>query len=322
VHVVLTSYNRRAYLEQSLDSVLAQSFSDLHVLVVDDASPDGAGDLARDYERRFPGRVTALCKPARRGYIHSMNLGLAQLRGRARHVAFHYDDDLWHPRKLEAQMNALADRSDVGLVATEAAIIDERGEPHGQLFSEIYGRPDVDRLARRMFWRGNCLCAPSVLITRQALELVQPYIDVEGGCNDMDMWLTISAQMPASWLEEPLTYYRQSGGQMTKVRSRHMFHETYAVRERAFERSAAVRQAVGGEEARARLDGDAVFWAAWCLGHLDLSSYGWYAWKVVKRRRPRLVLQLAYETLRALPRALASAARALVRRDAPGENGS
>ena len=95
VQVLLTSYNRRALLAQSVDSVLAQTHEDLHVLIVDDASPDGAGELAKDYERRFPGQVTAICKPTRRGVAHSCNLVLPLMR-QCPFVAFIADDDMWH----------------------------------------------------------------------------------------------------------------------------------------------------------------------------------------------------------------------------------
>jgi glycosyltransferase involved in cell wall biosynthesis len=318
VHVVLTSYNRGAYLQQALDSVLEQTFQDLHVLVVDDASDDGAAGVARDYERRFPERVTALCKPVRRGYVHSMNLGLAQLRD-ASLVAFQYDDDLWHPRKLEMQIQALADRPDAGLVATEALIIDEQGRAQGRLFSDIWGKPDPDRMAWHLFLHGNCLCAPSVVITRNALEFIEPYADSAGGCNDMDMWLAISSRMPILWLEEPLTYYRHSAQQMSNVRGLRMMRETYALRERQFNHSAAVRDAVGGDEARLHLDSHAVFWASRSLGRFDIRAYAWYAWRVIRRRRLRLALELAYFTLRALPQAVTNAVR-LAARNEPKES--
>ncbi len=54
VYVPLTSYNRRAFLIDSLECLQAQTYRDVHVVVVDDASPDGAGDVARDHATRPP----------------------------------------------------------------------------------------------------------------------------------------------------------------------------------------------------------------------------------------------------------------------------
>jgi glycosyltransferase involved in cell wall biosynthesis len=309
---LLACYNRRAYFREALDSVLGQTYRDFHVLVIDDASDDGTAELARDYEARSNGRVTVICKPTRRGYVHSVNLGL-NLLASASNVAFHNDDDVWHPEKLERQMQVLADHPELGMVATEAAIIDEHGHRTGRLFSDLNGKLDLEHPARHLFWFGNCLCAPSVIATRTALDLVEPYEIADGGCNDMHMWLAISARLPVAWIEEPLTDYRQSSGQMSSVRVTQMFREMFELRERAFNRSEELRDAVGAEAGETRLGGDALYWAAWHLRRFDWSSYVWFSRNVIARRRPRQIVLLAYLTARSLVEGMVDAVRGRVR---------
>ena len=299
VQVLLPSYNRRDYFRQALDSVLSQTFRDFHVLVIDDASSDGTADVAREYEQRFPGRVTALCKRKRRGVADSVNLGLHLTRD-APYVAFHNDDDVWSPVKLAAQIDVFRQNPCLGLVATEAEAIDAEGRSTGMLFSDVYGKPDLARPARRIFWEGNCLCAPSVVATRAGLDLVKPYYPPLCGCEDMYLWLVISAHMPIAWLDTPLTYWRRAAGQMTVVRERQMWRDTYALRDRLFRDDETVRSAVGGEAARRRLDGDALYRAYLYLQQWDLASYAWFAGQVLKRHSLRLVVLLALYSARAL----------------------
>ena len=293
VQILLMSYNRAAYLEQAVESVLAQTYRDYHVLIVDDASTDGTAELAVEYERRNPGRVTALIKQERRGYADSLRVGLGALSG-AEYLAMLDDDDLWHTRKLEAQLQAFARRPELGLVATEAEIIDAAGEAVGQLFSQLHGRPDLERPARDIFWNGNSLASSSVLISRAALSLITPYQPHGDGCNDMELWLAIAAHLPIAWLEEPLTYVRHSPGQMTERKLATMWRESYLLRERAYCESPAVRNAVGGAQARRRLDGDLVYWARWHVREGNWPEFVWYARRTLSRRNPGLAVLLAY----------------------------
>lgn len=298
VQVLLPSCNRRDYLREALDSVLSQTYRDFHILVIDDASSDGTAELAQEYERRFPGRVTALRKCQRRGLADSINLGL-RLTHKAPFVAFHNDDDVWAPTKLGAQIDAFRANPGLGLVATEAEVIGPEGRPTGMLFSDLFGKPDLSNAARRIFWEGNCLCAASVVAKRAALDLLQPY-PFAGGCQDMSMWLQISAHMPVAWLNEPLTSWRKAPGQMTEARAGQMWRETYALRDRLFRDDATVRNAVGGESARRRLDGDALYRSYLYLRQWNLPDYTWFAGQVIKRHSLRLTILLGFHTARAL----------------------
>lgn len=301
VPVILPVYNAAGYLATSVESVLAQSYRDLHVVIIDDASTDQSLQEARTYQAQFPDRITVIAKPVRRGVAHSINLGLS-LTSQAAHVAIQNHDDIWLPEKLERQMAQFARHPDLGFVATEAAIIDDDGARTGQLFSDIFGRPDLANPARRIFIEGNCFCNASVVASRRGLDLLSPYSPDDGGCGDMYMWLTISAHLPVGWIDEPLTLYRRGPGQMTNRRSRQMWRETYALRDRALRADSTLREVVGGEPARRRLDGDALYRAVLYLEHGDLESYAWFARQVLRRRRARLAARLLYYTCAALIR--------------------
>lgn len=102
VSCIIPTFNGEDYLGSALDSIFAQTYPNLEVLVVDDGSTDGTADLIADYGHD----VRYLWQP-NTGPAAACNRGLRQSRGRF--LAFLEQDDLWHPGKLEIQMRALED---------------------------------------------------------------------------------------------------------------------------------------------------------------------------------------------------------------------
>ena len=79
ISIVLPSYNGEKYLSQSIDSVLGQSYSNLELLIVNDASKDSTLDIARHYEK-LDTRVKVINNEVNQGLPKSLNMGFAQLR--------------------------------------------------------------------------------------------------------------------------------------------------------------------------------------------------------------------------------------------------
>jgi glycosyltransferase involved in cell wall biosynthesis len=105
VSVVLPAYEAEAYLAEAIESVLAQTYRPLELIVVDDGSTDGSAKIASRYAS---GEVTVLRQP-NRGTAVARNAGVARTRGA---YIGHLDaDDLWLPSKLELQVEALAEGS-------------------------------------------------------------------------------------------------------------------------------------------------------------------------------------------------------------------
>jgi glycosyltransferase involved in cell wall biosynthesis len=107
VSVITIFLDEERYLEEAIGSVLAQSFGDWELLLVDDGSTDASTELARRYAGQHPERVRYLEHPghANRGMSASRNLGLEHARGR--YVSYLDGDDVWLPTKLEEQVELL-----------------------------------------------------------------------------------------------------------------------------------------------------------------------------------------------------------------------
>jgi glycosyltransferase involved in cell wall biosynthesis len=110
---IVPVFNGERYLREALDSILAQTYRPLEILVVDDGSTDGSAALVAGYGHR----VRSLFQP-NAGQAAARNLGLGVARGAL--VAFLDQDDLWHPEKLDRQMARFAARPALDLCVTHA----------------------------------------------------------------------------------------------------------------------------------------------------------------------------------------------------------
>lgn len=111
VSCIVPVYNGERYLRESVDSILAQTYRPLEVVVADDGSTDGTAGIARSY-----GALATYLWQPNAGPAAACNLGLHASRGEF--VAFLAADDLWHPEKLARQMIRFQARPDLDLCVT------------------------------------------------------------------------------------------------------------------------------------------------------------------------------------------------------------
>jgi glycosyltransferase involved in cell wall biosynthesis len=106
VSVVMPVFNGERFLAQAIESVLAQTWSPVETIVIDDGSTDRSADIARGYPLTYLGQEHSCVAAAR-------NRGVAGARGEL--VSFLDHDDVWLPRKLELQVDALARNPSAGI---------------------------------------------------------------------------------------------------------------------------------------------------------------------------------------------------------------
>ena len=102
VTVYLACHNYEEYVEQSIESVLAQTYTDYELVLVDDGSTDGTSDLV---ERLFDDPRIRLFRKQNEGLARSRNYSIEHAQGEW--LAFLDHDDVWLPRKLELQVGAM-----------------------------------------------------------------------------------------------------------------------------------------------------------------------------------------------------------------------
>jgi glycosyltransferase involved in cell wall biosynthesis len=116
VSAVIIFLNGERYLVEAIDSVLAQGYPELELLLIDDGSSDRSPAIALDYAERHPDKVRVLSHPGHvnRGMSASRNLGVANAKGT--YIAFLDADDVWLPTKIEEQVRILVKHPEVALL--------------------------------------------------------------------------------------------------------------------------------------------------------------------------------------------------------------
>ena len=123
--VVIPVYSRGWELAQSIESVLAQTYQNFEIVLVDNNAKEVARSMAKDFVERFPEKIRLIKEPDQ-GVCSARNTGI--LKSRGRFIALQDEDDLMKPNRLEAQIKILKSRTDVSLVTCFYDIISPDGK--------------------------------------------------------------------------------------------------------------------------------------------------------------------------------------------------
>jgi glycosyltransferase involved in cell wall biosynthesis len=205
VSVVMSSYNHKAFVAETIWSVLNQTFEDFEFIISDDHSEDGTDEVIRGFSDK---RITALFQTENtfglNSFLYEMSVG--------KYIAIIHSDDLWLPKKLEKQVAYLESHPDCAACFTHAALIDEHGNAicKSDMKENLFCQPNRTRAEwlRYFFTKGNCLCHPSILIRRdiliglgrnRALRQLQ----------DFSKWVLLLKHHPIHILLDELTLHRR-----------------------------------------------------------------------------------------------------------------
>ena len=198
VSVVIPTYERMATLSRAVDSVMAQTFSDWELIVVDDGSTDGTDEMIlRDYP------AVRLHRQENAGVSAARNAGVALAAGEW--IAFLDSDDAWLPEKLERQLSALANEPELRLSHT-----DEIWIRNGKRVNQPKEYAKSGGAIYRRCLPLCCICPSSALIRRDLFDETGGFDETLPACEDYDLWLRITARDPVHYLDEALV--RKYGG--------------------------------------------------------------------------------------------------------------
>ena len=206
VSIVIPAYNAMTYLPDTLASVFKQTFSDFEVLLVDDGSTDSIRTWVAQTVRD---RRVTLISQVNQGLSAARNTGISH--SQSDYIAFLDADDLWHPTKLEQQVQWLDAHPTTGLIYNWTALIDSAGNPTGRVLGNAIAGDVLPEMLQR-----NIIDCPSVLVRRQCFDRVGLFDCTLRSVEDWDMWIRIAAVYPFAVTCEPLVYYRQHPSNMSK----------------------------------------------------------------------------------------------------------
>lgn len=210
--VLVAAYNQAEWVEQTLDTVAAQTLRDWELVVVNDGSTDDTGPRVRGWMDRLrasrPEVRMELASTSNGGQSAAMEHGFALCRGRW--IALLDSDDLWTPEKLERCARAIADDPDAGMVVHMMYVIDDRGRRTGDVrprraaLSEGDLREQIRRTTRHV-----APATSAVLIRADVFARLVP-MPTKGFRTAADAYLTMGASLlaPVRAVHEPLAEYR------------------------------------------------------------------------------------------------------------------
>ena len=201
ISCIIPIFNGERFLGEALESVLAQTYQPVEIIVVDDGSTDGTAEVAR----RYGERVHYLWQP-NAGQTAARNMGLSEAKGEF--IAFLDGDDLWHREKLARQTTRLLERPDLDLCFT-----------HFQHF----WMPELAEEEKR--FQGHPMAQPlsaylisTLLARRSVFEKYGNFMDDGSGKPVNLIWFLHAEEHGAKIEFEPsvLTYRRLHGGNQSR----------------------------------------------------------------------------------------------------------
>lgn len=131
ISIIVPVYNAEKFIRETMDCVLAQTYPQWELLLVEDGSRDGSVDVIEKYiKEKDDTRVKLICQPSNQGAAKARNRGVREAAGR--YIAYLDADDLWPPEKLERELNFMKEK-EAAFVFTGYEFADERGVGTGKI---------------------------------------------------------------------------------------------------------------------------------------------------------------------------------------------
>ncbi len=211
VSVVITAYNRPDYLQAALNSVLEQTYENIEIIVVDDASET---DLAGVVQSCL-GEVRYIRQDENGGPSRARNRGVVLAEGA--YVAFLDDDDEWLPGKLERQVAAMEGH----LACLCGFTFLERGA------KQVH---DIKQVSEDSLRLGNIFCGASGFLGRRHALLACPFDENLSSGEEWDVYVRLSRQGAIAYVPDPLFRYRLGSHESITTKARTMRTSDIGVR--------------------------------------------------------------------------------------------
>jgi glycosyltransferase involved in cell wall biosynthesis len=220
VSVIIPTYNRRQYIGECLDSVLAQTYTDFEVIVVDDGSTDDTESVME----RYAGKVIYK-KIEHSGPSIPRNIALNMAGGDL--IAFHDDDDLWQTDHLELHVKFLDDNPQIDMVFSDLELFDENGNIYDSWMSE---KPIFHSIPKKSvgdnFWllksnifdyliQERFMTMPTLVVRRKCLDTAGHFDERLVAQVDYDLFLRLVKDHSVGYIDKALARCRVHGSNLS-----------------------------------------------------------------------------------------------------------
>ena len=216
ISVVIPLYNKEKYIARALGSVLAQTFTDYEVIVVDDGSTDMGAETVRSVAREC--RAISLVSQENAGPSSARNRGIREAKGEF--IALLDADDKWHPDFLAETFRLARAYPDAGMVAANYTVVSPSGSRDMAVDKNILPRVFLEGIVDEPFelWKkASFLFTSSLLLRKSALDRVGLFCENIRTGEDLHLWVRLALRYPVVFVSRSLaTYYSELQGSITR----------------------------------------------------------------------------------------------------------
>lgn len=201
VSVIIPTYRRAHNIRECIDSVLAQTYQDFEIIVVDDGSTDSTRDVVAAYGERV-----RYIYQENRGPASARNTGIQAARGEL--VAFQDSDDLWLPEKLSLQVPLFDQDPEIGLVYCDMSYFRSHGLCDRPSSFKSHRPPMSGHVFREMFVQGCPMHTPTSIVRRRCLDEVGLFNEELRHFEDQDLWYRLAMRFKIDYVDALLVQCR------------------------------------------------------------------------------------------------------------------
>lgn len=228
ISVVMPNYNCARFLRESIESVLAQTFSDFEFIIIDDGSTDDSWEIILDQAKK-DNRIKVVRNEKNLKICETLNRGIDMAKGE--YIARMDSDDTANPNWLETVFNFMEkpENEEVGVCGANFFLIDENGKKIGEKKF-----PETDDDCRKSFWFRNPFGHNTVLIRKKCFLDFGGYDKNFIYAEDLELWMRFGQKYKFYNIQEYLVKYRISGENSVLKRQKKMIKSTLKARRMAF----------------------------------------------------------------------------------------
>jgi glycosyltransferase involved in cell wall biosynthesis len=210
ISILMPAYNREKFIAESIRSVLAQSFTDYELILIDDGSSDKTIEVASKF--KSDPRVRIVKNEKNLGIPRTRNKALGLARGK--YIAPLDSDDIWLDKeKLRKQVEFLDQNPDYAMLGGGIMHIGLDSKPIKKVLFPIY-----DSLIRNIALQFNPFAQSTLLYRKAAALACGGYSTEYKICDDYDLWLKIGTKFKFTNIPQVLSGYRIHGGNITQTK--------------------------------------------------------------------------------------------------------
>ena len=208
VSIVISTYNGEKYLAEQIESIVNQTYSNVEIIIIDDASIDSTSDIILFYQSKYP-QIKVYFNDENIGYVKNFEKGGSLSKGDF--ISFCDQDDVWDLRKTEILMNEIGDYP---LIFCDDLMVDENLQSLGKRQSDLVNSKSVNNPL--YFVLDNVVGGHALILTRSLFDLARPFPQLI----PHDLWCAFiaSSHGGVKYLDRVLVQWRQHSFGVTKIK--------------------------------------------------------------------------------------------------------